>query len=157
MDSSNANSHRMQASRRNDEAHAVEQGALPGWQLSSVRVSVEYGEEADQRRGNTEGRTHFEHYGSPKENCREGYSIFDARQRHSHESQHAADGHHHRECNREDPNRRRTKLRAPQADGNHSQHMIEPRDRMAKARKEPNGFTLLRVGKGGLRGEKHQN
>ena len=33
----------------------------------------------------------------------------------------------------------------------HRQHVIEARDRMAKARKESNRFAFLRVGEGGLR------
>src|SRR5271167_2287679 len=62
----NANPQGMQAPSRNDEAHAIKQRALAGRQFGSVRMPVEYGEKANQRRGNTQGRTHFEHYGSTK-------------------------------------------------------------------------------------------
>ena len=138
----------VQTSGRNDEAHAVKQRALAGRQFGSVRVSVEDGEEANQRRRNTQRRANFEHYGSTKKNRRESDSILDSRQRHSHQSKHSAESHHHGKRDRQNPNRRRAELRAPQTDRNHRQHVIESRDRMAKAGQESDGLAFLRVGKG---------
>src|ERR1022692_4661502 len=84
MDRTDPDPQRVQAPCRNDEAHAIKQRALAGRQFGSVCMPVEYGEEADQRRGNTQGRAHFEHYGSTKKDRRESDSISDSRQRHSH-------------------------------------------------------------------------
>ena len=55
MDRADTDPQRVQAPSRDDEAHAVKQRALAGRQFGSVRVPVEDGEEADQRRGNPKG------------------------------------------------------------------------------------------------------
>ena len=93
-------------------------------------------------------RANFEHHGSTEQDRRESDSVFDSRQRHSHQSQHSAESHHHRKRDRQNPNRRSAELRAPQTDRNHRQHVIESRDRVTKAGEESNGFTFLRMGKG---------
>ncbi len=74
VDRADADPQRMQASGRNDEAHAVEQSALAGRQFGSVRMPVEDGEEANQRRRDTQRRAHFEHHRGteqewPRERC----------------------------------------------------------------------------------------
>src|SRR5208337_286391 len=46
---------------------------------------------------------------------------------------------------------------APQTDRNHRQHVIESRDRVAKACEESNGFAFLRVGKGRLSTQEHKH
>src|SRR5208337_748425 len=60
---------RVQAPSRNDEAHAIKQRALSGRKFGSVRVSMKYGEEANEGRGNPQRRADFEHYSSTEQNC----------------------------------------------------------------------------------------
>ena len=57
-------------------------------------------------------------------------------ERHAHQPEHPAEGHDHRKRDGQNPDRRRTELRAPQADSNHRKHVIEPGDRMRKPAEE---------------------
>jgi hypothetical protein len=68
-----------------------------------------------------------------------GYSILNSWQRHSHEAEHSAKRHHHRERHRQNPNRRRTELCAPQSHCDHCQHVVESGDRVSKAGKKTFG------------------
>jgi hypothetical protein len=63
VDGADPDSRRVQTAGRDDETHAVEERALPRWELGSVRVSMEDGEESDQRGRRGERRTRFEHHG----------------------------------------------------------------------------------------------
>ena len=73
---------------------------------------------------------------SAEQHRRERDADLDAGQRHAEEPEHAAERHHHRERHRQQPHRRRAELRAPQADRDHREHVVEPGERMAKTGEE---------------------
>ena len=60
MYSANGDAERVQTSRGNDKAHAIEERTLAGRKLGAVRVSVKDGEEADQRGRDAERGPDFE-------------------------------------------------------------------------------------------------
>ena len=130
MHCADADSERVQASSSHHESHAVEQRALAGRKFGSVRVAVEDREEPDQRRrrhasgGRTSNIT-----AAPSRIAERAMPYSIPGKRHAHQPQHSAESHHHGKRHRQQPNRRRAELRAPQADRDHRQHVIKSRDR----------------------------
>src|SRR5271165_3439053 len=59
MDRTDADPQSVQTTSGDHEAHAIQQRALAGWEFSPMCMSMEYGEESNQRRGNTQGRADF--------------------------------------------------------------------------------------------------
>ena len=148
MNRADADPHCVQASGRDDEAQAVEQRALAGRQFGAVRVSVEDGEEADQPAATPSGGRTSNNTAAPKQNRRQRDAVLSTGQRHAHQAEHSPERHHHGEGHGQQPDRRCAKLRAPQPDRDHRQHMIQPGDRMTKAGQESDGFALLRMCEG---------
>ena len=77
----------------------------------------------------------------------------DAGQRHADQAEHAAEGHHHRERDGQQPDRRRAELRAPEPDRDHRQHVVEAGDRVAQAGEEALRAALPRRGRRRARGQ----
>ena len=97
-----------------------------GRQLGAVRVAVEDREERDDRRGDRERRLRFAGNHQTKEQRRESNPDLNAGERDADETDESAHGHHHRERHRQQPDGGRAELRAPQADGDHREHVVEP-------------------------------
>ena len=70
--------------------------------------------------------------------------------RHSHQAEHAAEGHDHGKRDGQNPHGWSAELSAPQADRNHGEHVIESRDGMAEASEEADSLAFLRVREGRL-------
>ena len=132
---------RVQAAGRDDEPDAVQQAALAGRQFRAVSVAMKDGEEADQDSRKREWRADFEHHGCAQQDGRGGDAILDSRERYAHQAEHSAERHHHRESHRQNPNGRAAQLRAPEADGNHRQHVIETGDGVLKAGEKTFGLA----------------
>src|SRR5262249_12952696 len=69
------------------------------------------------------------------------------------ESQRAAERHHHREGDWEEPHRRRPELRAPETDGDHREDVVEAGHRVREPGDEAGALAPLRVREGGGRPE----
>ena len=137
MHRADTDSQRVQAAGCNDETHAVEQRALAGWQFSSMRMPVEYGEESRPTPQRQQEAGAFQTVPQhPEELPTERFRIRFPASGTPIRPKHPTERHYHWKCNRQNPNRRSTELRAPQAYRNHRQHVIESGDRMAKAGEE---------------------
>src|SRR5208283_4167952 len=110
-----------------------------------MRITVEDGEESDERSCQGDGRAKFRHDGCTQEYCRGRNTNFHAGQRHAKQTQHSSKGHNHGESNRKYPNGRSAELCAPKADSNHSDNVVETGNGMLEAAEEANGFPFVDV------------
>ena len=127
MDGSNRDSHSMQAAGGDDETQAVEQGALAGWQFSSVSMSMAYRKDAhDGRRATPSGGRISNITAAPSRMADKAipYSIpgSGTPMRPSIPPIAISIG----KATGRSQYRRSTQLRTPQADCNHRQRMIQP-------------------------------
>ena len=106
----------------------------------------------------SEARTSNSHRGAEQNGGRSD-PVLDARNRHAHEPEHSAHRHDQRKRNRQHPDGGGAKLRAPQANGDHRQHVVQSRDRMKKSGQKTGGLALLhmRVCRGGPEGDKNHD
>ena len=93
-----------------------------------MRVAMEDGEDPDQQRGHDERSAHLEHHRGAEQNGGRSDPVLDTRNRHTHEPEHSTHGHDQRKRNRQHPDGGSAKLRAPQTDSDHRQHVVETRN-----------------------------
>ena len=95
---------------RQHETHAIEDPVLTRRQLGSMGMAVEDAEDADQRR-RPKAAVAFEKYQAPSRMA-ETRCRFRSRAAEAYYAKDAAERHHHRERDRQDPDRRGAQLRA---------------------------------------------
>ena len=66
MNRPDTDSHRVQTTRRNDEAHAVEQGTLARREFGAVRVPMEDSKESNHYGSHYQGGADLEHHSGAK-------------------------------------------------------------------------------------------
>jgi len=113
--------------------------------------AAEDGEESDQQRCCDERGAHFERHRGAEQNRGRGNPVLDARNRHTHESEHSAHRHDQGKRNRQHPDGGGAELRTPQAHGDHRQHVVQSRDRMKESGQQTGGLGLLHMRERGLR------
>jgi hypothetical protein len=94
-------------------------------------------EESDEQRRDPECRLRLCCHHSAKSDGRQRDTDLGAGKWHANESQHSAKCHHYRERDRQQPDRGRAELRAPQSDRNHRHDVVQSRYRMHKTAREP--------------------
>ncbi len=126
---------------RGHETQAVEQAVGARRKFRAVGVAMEYRERRGQQPGCPIGRSGLEQHHRAQHQGGEGDAEFDARQRHAEQSEQAAQGHHHGKGDRQQPDRPSPELCAPQAHGDHGEHVVEAGHGMPEAHEEAGRFT----------------
>src|SRR5262249_45195666 len=126
----------MEAARRDDEADTVEKPVLPRRQFRAVGVAVENREEGDEGDRGRELRPRLPRDRQAEQDRGHSDADLDSGKRNASQPEQAAERHHQRKRDGQQPHRRRPELRAPDSDGDHRQDVIESRDGMAEPRKK---------------------
>ena len=112
-----------------------------------MRVAVKDREKADEYRRRAEARAELQEHRHPERDRRARDADLDSRQLHADESEHSTEGHDHRECHGEEPDRGRAELRAPEADRNHRQDVIEAGHRVLEPADQSDRLAAPNVSK----------
>ncbi len=128
-----------------DKANRVGHGVRRVRQFRAVRVPVEDGEEADHQTRDPERGTQGEGDRQPEHDRGKRDAGFHARQRHAEHAQRAAESHHHRKDDRQQPHGGSTQVRSPQADGHHRRDMVQSGERMQEPADKTADGAGLRV------------
>jgi len=97
---------------------------------------MEHGEDTDQQSRDPKWRAGREGNHRAERDGRQRDADLDPRDRNPHRAEHPAEGHHQRERHRQHPDRRGAELRAPHADRNHRDHVVQPHDGVCEPRQE---------------------
>ena len=138
----------MESAGGDNEPEAVHQAVLAGRELRPVRMAVADGEGYHEHPRGHERGLFFEGHHQPQQEDRERDADLNAGYVDADQTQEPAGGHHHRKGHGEQPDRGRAELRAPEADRDHRQHVVQTRHRMQQPIQEPLGLTFLDVREG---------
>ena len=119
-------------------------------------IAVKESKHRHKSRSRHERQTSIQRHQHPEHHPRDGnpdLHPWQGQPQHPHQS---AEGHHHRERQRQDPECRSTQNSSPQPDGNHRHDVIEPRDGVQESRKQTSGSTAFHVSAGSGNKRHHQ-
>jgi hypothetical protein len=117
-------------------------------------VTVEDGDGGHQPRGDGQRRPPGRRHRETERQRRQCDPGFHARQRDAEQAEEPTERHDQREGYRQEPQRRCAELRAPQADRDHGEHVVEPGDRVRESGQEAGGLSLLNVRERRHRGQR---
>ncbi len=135
----------MKAPGRDHEADAIEKTALSFGKLGPVGVAVKDREEPDHHRGGRERRPGFREHEDSEDEGGDRDSDLDPGKRHTQEPERPAECHDHGKRYRENPERGRPQLGAPDAHRDHREHVIEPGDGVDETGDESSRLPRLDV------------
>jgi hypothetical protein len=136
----------MQDAGRGDEAECVRRRVGCFGHLGAVGAAMEDREGGDDRRGDGQRRLVGEGDAEAEHHSRKRDAGLDGGQRDADHPEGATERHDEREGDRQHPDRRGAEEHAPEADGDHGDHVVGTEDRMREAADEAPGRAVAGMG-----------